>query len=265
MDGVKPPTFLTRDQLAFEQGAVFELEVSHASQNVLAHELTGLTREGPFKFKFSTTGTSLLVTTLFRVPDMPTAITLRQFATAGAANAAYAMIYLRVNGTRVFLLTQGHLGPNYGIGYPKAADPAPLQLIGEPSSVAGTNPAAGVEPDVTVPDGEYWEILHVEATLVTAAAAATRQVSLRFATKETLFPECPMAATQLISETRKYSWFVGATSIAAATSGKNSAPIPAGLILRPGEALGTLTTNLNAGDNWSALTIWYQIYYSQIS
>lgn len=118
-------------------------------------------------------------------------------------------------------------------------------------SVAGTNPAAGAEITETVPADARWRLLSLSAALVTNATVANREAALVLDDGTSITLRSPTRQNQAASLTRNYSWFDGATLTTPVTDPAFTAPI-AGPLLAPAHRIRTVTTNLQAGDDWSA-------------
>lgn len=118
-------------------------------------------------------------------------------------------------------------------------------------SITGTDPAAGAEISETVPADARWRLMGVGLTLVTDATAANREVRLVIDDGTTIIAEIPAGVTQVASETRRYSFGAGFPRGAGAQSLNVIAPLPP-VVLGAGYRVRTLTTNLQAGDNYGA-------------
>jgi len=116
------------------------------------------------------------------------------------------------------------------------------------------NPAAGADFLVTVPAGVTWYVIAVNATLVTSATAATRvpQIQIKDSGGHLLYMES--GQSQIASLTGIWSW-----APAVPTSQANNVavvPLPAELYLQGGATIGTTTPNIQAGDQWSNISVY---------
>lgn len=118
-----------------------------------------------------------------------------------------------------------------------------------------TNPAAGADFVLTVPGGRIWRLLSLRAQLLTDANAANRNVTLRVDDGNGDFAHYPFNTTHAASIDRRYCWVWGPTSAfeASGSSGNLVQPGPQFLLL-PGWRLEVVTGNVQAGDQWSAIT-----------
>jgi hypothetical protein len=135
--------------------------------------------------------------------------------------------------------------------------PREIQNIGVHT---GANPAAGAEWSVTVPANQLWKVTSVTATLVTAVAAANREVSLVTDDGAVITTTSPTGLTHVASLTKAYTWIaflswrgVGAQALNQVT-GMGEHWLPAGHRIR------TVTTNIQAADDWSAPVIVFESY-----
>jgi hypothetical protein len=113
----------------------------------------------------------------------------------------------------------------------------------------GAEPAAGADWAVTVPAGELWELVTVQAELVTDATVADRRPILSIGDGVATFASIPSVAVQAASLTVAHLW---GQNLAATDGGSAQAmPLPK-LLLQPGWTVAVDSTNLQAADAWSA-------------
>ena len=112
------------------------------------------------------------------------------------------------------------------------------------------DPAAGAEVAVTVPGRAAWRVLSVLVALVADATPVVRRPALVLDDQTTTYLTIPSAADQANTTTVTYNWseLLG-YSIADAT-GLRQAMGMQGLTVQPGHRLRTVTTGLQAGDNY---------------
>jgi hypothetical protein len=128
--------------------------------------------------------------------------------------------------------------------------------------VTGTDPAAGQEWLVTVPNGKVWRVLAVLVELLTDATVANRAPRLQIDDGNTAnrFAVIPSSGLQTASLLNRYEWFSGVGSgWTGSDSASRFAPLP-DILLPPGYRLLSTTTNLQAGDNWSAPVLYVAEY-----
>lgn len=126
-----------------------------------------------------------------------------------------------------------------------AAGPGALRPI------AGADPAAGAEWTITIPTGTRYRLRSVSAVLVTDATAANREVSIVVTAGAVVVASVASGVNHVASQTRRYNAFPAAVRGAAAQVLDLLVPLPY-VELRGGDTITSVTTNLQAGDNWGA-------------
>lgn len=144
---------------------------------------------------------------------------------------------------------------------PKLTAPRAQLLPFEPEVVVGSDPAAGVEISVTVPAGEIWLLESLIVTLVTDATVTNRYVSLAFDDGTTEYGRVIVAAAQAESLTMRKSFLrgLGSENTGVLTIG-SQASLP-DFALLPGHRIRSITTNLQAGDNFGAPVLYVVKHY----
>ena len=135
-----------------------------------------------------------------------------------------------------------------------------IALDGTPTSVAGTNPAAGAEISETVPTGKRWRVLGLQFSLVTSATVANREVVIVVDDGTNTLFQSPSGANHAASLTWAYSAAAVGQPVAGATATTvrqiNFPP----LLLPAGARIRTATTNIQAGDDYGAPRLLVQEY-----
>lgn len=126
--------------------------------------------------------------------------------------------------------------------------------IGSPTilrSVTGTNPAAGVEISETVPTGARWILRGLSFLLVTSGVAGNRETSIVIDDGATTLFTSPSGFTHVASLTRRFSASaLGAQT--APTQGTDRQILIPPLVLLAGSRIKTVTTAIDAGDDYGA-------------
>ncbi len=117
-------------------------------------------------------------------------------------------------------------------------------------SITGTDPAAGAEISETIPDRRRWKLQGLIFTLVTDSTIATRSISIVIDDGTTPLYQRPFLATQAASLTYIYS-FYNWTDFETQIDSRVFIPLPT-FTLSSGFRIRTTTTDLQAGDNFSA-------------
>lgn len=254
--------FIVRDMLAFEGAAAFDLELTTASTVAQVLEITGMTREGPFRFNITTDTSGLAVANVFRIPDLPIFVSVRSSSVLAGVNQVYAMLYLRINGTKNVLLCQGSLGHFYGINWPVQTPPSSLQKRGLMVSGESADAAAGSEFTFDVPAGQFWILKAIHVIYVAAAAAASRRPRLVITFSGGSLIEIPSAATIIISQSSRLVWGEGLPNMDDQVGLQQTMPLPSNLLLPPGTIIESVTTGMNAGDNYSTAQFTAEAFFS---
>lgn len=150
-------------------------------------------------------------------------------------------------------LLSEYLQPSFPKGWPAGRVLSSVEGPGVVRAVQGADPAAGVEPSITVPTGARWRVLAFSAQLVTDATAANRfpMFEVNDPTLAANVYRAAPAAAQAASLTQAYQ--VGPHGVVAAVvNGLVMMPSPVELHVFAGQILRFTTTNIQAGDNWTA-------------
>lgn len=152
---------------------------------------------------------------------------------------------------RVQVLFSGYLGQTDALSWPGVVHEGAHAAIGRVRLILGADPAAGAESVETVPAGAHWELWTWRASLVTNATVAARRVHLVLDDGANIILDLAADTDQTASLTRNYNmarWGFAPTG----TGTELYIPAPFSIHLEAGYRIRTLTTNLQAGDNWSA-------------
>ena len=247
--------FLTRNMLAFGSTASLRLEVDLLGTTNADIFIRGYTKDGPFTFTFFHTGSATPVTRTFGLTDIPISVTLTTGNDQSIAGEVFAALHLSVNETRCALLAQG--SPNFfdSLTWPSVVPMSPVSNLGRYTGYTGSNPAAGAECEVIPTTHQYLVLKTFQATLVADATAANRRVSLRAfdGTNDNTIGTTNVSVTA--NQTKTIIFGVGLQLIDDAVTNIITAPIPDGIVVSPSGSINTITTNLQAGDNWGVPSI----------
>lgn len=244
--------FLTRKMLAFEEGVTFSLDLQLITDQASGVEIRGFTREGPFTYRFIPAGSGLEEIHTFRIPDIPIKLSIFTEQGTGGAFFCYAVVHLSINGNRMYTLCQGHLSNLLGLSWPDIGGVSPVQINGPLTETPGAVPAAGAEINDSVPAGQIWEIFAIVTSLVTSATVADRTVKLTISYPIGGQMMRVAAATQQASEDQEYTFVPDGTTQVIVANTSQEIALPAPLILGPGTSIGTITTNIQVGDAYTA-------------
>lgn len=119
-------------------------------------------------------------------------------------------------------------------------------------TVTVPSPAAGADWSYAIPAGEYWDLISVYAQLVTSVTVASRYPSLIVGDGVVTFARSAATGSQAASLTGLNLWVPGATP--SSQNNVNRGPLPT-TYLGEAETIGSLTDNIQAGDQWSGIYI----------
>jgi len=255
-------SFLTRKMLKFEHGVAFDLQLSLFSNDTNAFSIIGMTREGIFKFNVIPAATGNEETFTFRIPDIPTFVTV--FTTSGLVERGdlWGTLFLRANGERILKLASGYISKQSGLNWPITQSESELAGGGNFKTVLSTDPAAGANASYTVPDNEHWIFHCMRIRLVTDATVTNRRMhlSLPFGGGSDMLQAFPLV-DQAASATYDYYFGNFGTIMDELDDNKVLVNIPANFHINGGTSILTAVLNLQAGDNMSAMYMGIEQYF----
>lgn len=151
----------------------------------------------------------------------------------------------------VGVLLQGELTAPQRLAWPGSRLRHSIEGPGIIRRVTGTDPAAAAEISETVPTGARWRLLNLLVTLVTDGNAANRDPRLTIDDGATVYVDQALGANVTASTTTQINMASRVIRNAIAQARTLSIPIP-DLVLLAGHRLITITTNIQAGDNYGA-------------
>lgn len=152
------------------------------------------------------------------------------------------------------VLLQGYVTAQQGLGWP--GSPIENSLVAMPVDrfIEGTVPAAGANFSEVVPTGARWQLTGVFASFTTAVGGANRSIQLR-----TLSPVTSaiyvQPTTQAPALTYTYSWGANLPIAVDPVSQRAQQSFRDPTIMIEGESVGSLVTNIAAGDQWSVVRL----------
>jgi hypothetical protein len=179
--------------------------------------------------------------------------------TAGAPKAGqtYAVVEVGNGSGATFtpfdVLVAGTITAAKRVAWPGSPIMGPLETPGALRSIAGSTPAAGAEISETVPTGARWELVAIAAALTSSATVAARHPVIFFDDGATPYFRIGISSTQAASLGLFYNWAQGIGSAALDSAVQFVVPIPAGLQMLAGHRFRTVTTAIQAADQWSGI------------
>jgi len=255
--------FVNRKMLDFEQGATFSLLVDTVSAAGVTSSLTiqGFTKSGVFKYFCDIAAAGGAQQFTFQLPDIPIFISMIQGQSGVSPNNIWAMVRLRINNDTALILMQGYPNPYSSISWPNSQVSDPMSQRGAISTVSVPNPMAGVEWVATVPTRQRWEITGINCVLTASATVANRRPAIRFMAGGKVYTLIPTLADITAGQAVKLKYFLGAISINDQTGLIQTMPLPYKMTFGSGATITSITTNLQADDQYSDIVLILNVFY----
>jgi len=248
--------------LSFEHGLAFTLNIRTQADVTLDLLIQGMTREGTFTFKHTTASTSIVTSADFRIPDIPIYLTVTQAINSGFQGEIFCAVNLQAGSNIIQQLISGTVYGDKALTWPSnpAADSRPNG--GALALRLSANPAAGAELSLDVPIGEVWRVQSVAFQLVTSATVANRKPHIQFLSNGMIAAACYNDFIQTATQTINYAATTYAQPAQTAADGTDfPIAIPHGLLLHSGDTIQTVTTALQAGDNYSFMQVNVEMWF----
>ena len=257
--------FLTRKMLSFEGSTSFSIVLKERSRQVSDILITGATKDGPFTFTHITGGSLTAAETTFALTDIPIWICVAAGPSSILPGTVFVDLSLSLNQNKVFKLISGYVSETKPLSWPSSLLEASEPSKGEFIRRAGANPAAGAEVADAVPSHNVWRLIAAELTLVTSATVANRLVNfvVHDGTNELL--RIPAPAVQTASTTVTYIFGDNLPFNNNATALVQTGAIPGNMYLPAIFELRTITTNLQAGDNYGITSYFVEDFITELN
>ena len=158
-------------------------------------------------------------------------------------------------------LIAGYVGGWVSRSWPGDILETPIDGRGRLHTFAGATPAAATNPVLQCPTFTRWRVVAAKAILATSAVVANRTPLLGIKRDGGYVYFAPVNRVQVASETITYSWGAGVTPPVIAGANLASGGIPNDCYVfsefSDADAL-ELVTNLQVGDQWSALSAYVE-------
>jgi hypothetical protein len=149
-----------------------------------------------------------------------------------------------------------YLTANVPASFPYAQTMTPLDGPGNFRSIQVASPAAGAEFSQTVPTNARWELVSVQAQLVTAVGGGNRLARLIIDDGANNLVVVPALSAQAASLTVGYSWGQGQGGpVIANDTAFFSGPFPNDAYLPASSRVRSSTNGIAGGDQWSAINM----------
>lgn len=253
--------FRSREQINFGHEAVMGLDLESVATVAAEIEIAGYTREGIFIFHDTHAGNGAVESELFRIPDIPIALSIRTLNAAVELGDYWVTIWLTINEERVFKLGAGYVSRQSVVSYPYVQSASELRGGGKFKIYSPTNPGAGANITVTVPEGEHWIIQWITMRIVASATAATRRCHLVFR------PDTSQTGLDIIAQDEIVAYDDYRLNFApldifqlSNDGGHQNSSIPKDIHIPSGGTIATNLTNIQAGDQISDVDIYVEQY-----
>ncbi len=253
--------FITRKDLDFGDEAKFELVMETQASQVVNLALRTVSKENISKFSHETTGGGVITQTIHQIPEIPILISIVDDGQTLKQGECFARVFMRINEEVVYEFCSGPVSGMRSVNFPVSATQDQAPNRGTFRVFAGADPAVGDEIADVVPVGRIWKLLAASFELVAAAAGGVR--TLQFVIKPPSGPSLKFIAstTQAASMTRFYT----AANFGALLDGDDDndilIPLASDLWLIEGTTLTTITTALNAGDNYGPTNYYVEQFF----
>ena len=245
------PPFLTRKDLAFQEGKQFGIEINIITDRPYIVIMRGITKEGPFEYNTINTQTYTSEQFFFAMPDIPIMLTLEIKPDGLPVVYGKVVAYLTVNKSRYGVLVQGNLNGFDTLSWPNQLPLTPLQERGFIKSDTTTDPAAGAIFSIILTSTAWLRLKGVTFKLAAAAGGAARRVVLAINPINTGYIFMASPVDQAAGSTRTYMFGEGLDAREDITSQLIQAPLLADLMLPPTSIITVSMMNLGLSDQFS--------------
>lgn len=151
----------------------------------------------------------------------------------------------------ILVLFAGYVTSSSFQSWPGGTLVHPIEGNGNIRSITGTVPAAGAEISEVVPTATRWRLIAFRYALTTAIAVANRESNLVIDDGVNTYITDTSGFTEAASLTDTFSWMLGVQRLQALQSNVLTLPLPP-VLLPAGHRIRTLTTNIQAADQYAA-------------
>lgn len=150
-------------------------------------------------------------------------------------------------------ISEGYVTAKQRLGGPFGLQQSCPEGGGALRVIAGATPGAGAEIAETVPANTRWDLIALKFSFLTAVAVANRVVRLAFDDGVNTFWQVSTATNQAASTNVTYAAGQGTPFFAFAADSFDLLPLPDNLTIGPGMRWRTVTSALQAADQYSSV------------
>lgn len=167
--------------LRFGNSSAFELIVK--SQSIITSPLTVrfFSREGVSEYIHIPTSDGNITTTTHKITDVPIMISVVDDGDNYRQGACFVSLALAINGEIVYQLTSGFVYTLKALSWPPTSGQDALPGKGLFRTVTATDPGAGADVTLTVPNGHIFHPISGRIHILTSATVANRRIHIVFA------------------------------------------------------------------------------------
>jgi len=254
--------YLTRKMLAFEGGAVFNLRIKSKSLSNAVISIRGITREGPFKFSHSLVTGSAEQTQTFAIPDIPIMVCIVDESNFVTQGRDFVILDLLINGDKYLEFFSGSVYQAKSLSWPATTSNDKILGGGFLTTVQSTNPAANNEATLTVTTNEVWRIVSAYIQFTADANVANRRVRLVLSDATAVVANCYSDHDHSASNFKNY-YFGDYGGVISSLAGNDvHATMPSNIFLSGGDTIATSTLNRQVGDDFGALSVRVEKYFT---
>lgn len=263
-DNLQHPPFPTRDLLKWASKEQFRIRLAVAGDIAGTVSMRVMTRQSLSDAERDTSDDGLIQERILGVDDFPVFVGIVDRDNAFDPGQCWASATLEIGGQEAITLCSGFVFGNKGVSWPNAnlADPNPN--LGRVTSLDTADPAAGAETTITVPAGELWRLLGANVDLVTDSTATNRRPALHISDGANLDLVFTNGSDHVADLTHHVVWSHYGDTPVRLKDNNSFNIIPAWLYVPPGGVISTVTANLQAGDNYGAMSLIVEKFVGQV-
>lgn len=235
-----------------------------AASNIAARvNLKAITRSGILNMNVITTADGKLSAGVTGIDDFPIMISASDPTDAFLPNQCWVNISLELNKDEHISLASGFVYIDKGVTWPNASLVDAVPGRGFITEVASANPAANAELTLTVPDGELWQVKAISTHFTADANVADRVPHFVFTGPGGLLIHTWAAAVFAASEAAFISCAKWGLISGVSNMDDFRIEMPSDIWLPPASTITSVTQNLQAGDDYTAMVVLVEKFFGQ--
>ena len=240
-----------------------QLAVTAAADSANPITVRGLTRSGVIDLQFDTLATGGVVTKTIGIDDLPILLSAIDQGNSFNQNECWVSVQLYIDGEESIHLCSGFVYGNKGITYPAITSGDTVPNKGLLVNVNSADPAAAAEISMTVPVGEIWLVKYGSVALVTDANVVNRRPVFVFTNSSGGVVTCANPNLQAESTTKVYTLTVGGAYPVTSANDYLPCNLPHELWLDPGSTIVSVTTTIQAADNYGIMHLFVEKFFGR--